>query len=78
MTKFETRLSIAVPSEIYQWKASEADRGKAKETQSRNREMFLEAFAAGSTVLAYERDGQGNGKFLLGEWDETWSYASQE
>jgi hypothetical protein len=29
-------------------------------------------------VLGYERDSEGNGKFLLGEWDEKWSYASEE
>jgi hypothetical protein len=27
-------------------------------------------------VLSYERDDEGNGKFLLGKWDEAWSYAS--
>ncbi len=25
-------------------------------------------------MLGYERDAQGNGKFLLGHWDEKWSY----
>jgi len=25
-------------------------------------------------VLGYERDASGNGKFLLGEWDEGWRY----
>ena len=28
-------------------------------------------------VLGYERDAEGNGKFLLGRWDEKWSYASE-
>jgi hypothetical protein len=28
-------------------------------------------------VLGYERDPAGNGQFLLGQWDEPWSYASQ-
>ena len=30
----------------------------------------------GLAVLGYERDAEGNGKFLLGHWDEKWSYAS--
>jgi hypothetical protein len=28
-------------------------------------------------VLGYERDPEGNGKYLLGHWDESWSYASE-
>jgi len=29
-------------------------------------------------VLGYERDAEGNGKFVLGNWDEEWSYASED
>jgi hypothetical protein len=36
----------------------------------------LKAFSDGLAVLGYERDDGGNGKFLLGKWDEKWSYAS--
>jgi hypothetical protein len=25
-------------------------------------------------VLGYERDERGNGRFLLGKWDEGWRY----
>lgn len=75
---FNPQLAIEVPAQIYEWKASEANRSRAKEVQSRNRESFLEAFNTGSAVLGYERDEQGNGKFLLGKWDEDWSYASKE
>jgi predicted GNAT superfamily acetyltransferase len=28
----------------------------------------------GLSVLGYERDARGNGRFLLGEWDEGWRY----
>jgi len=45
--------------------------------QERNREQFLRAFSHGLAVLGYERDAEGNGKFLLGRWDEKWSYASE-
>jgi predicted GNAT superfamily acetyltransferase len=62
--------TIAVPAEIYAWKASGAERHRAAEVQLRNREQFLQAFNEGLAVLGYERDAQGNGKFLLGRWDE--------
>ncbi len=45
--------------------------------RSRNREQFLAAFSRGLACLGYERDAQGNGAFLLGRWDEDWSYASK-
>jgi predicted GNAT superfamily acetyltransferase len=70
--------SIAVPAQIYEWKAAAETRGKAQEVQERNRELFLLAFADGLTVLGYERDQEGNGKFQLGYWDEKWSYASED
>ncbi|MCI0354843.1 MAG: GNAT family N-acetyltransferase [Acidobacteria bacterium] len=74
--EFRREKIIAVPAEIYQWKASEADRAKARDLQSRNREDFLSAFGDGLAVLGYDRDLEGNGKFLLGRWEEKWSYAS--
>lgn len=69
--------SISVPAQIYDWKASAETRAKAQQVQELNREQFLRAFADGLAVLNYERDGDGNGKFLLGRWDEKWSYASE-
>ena len=69
--------SIEVPAEIYEWKAASETRGKAREVQERNREQFLRMFARGLGVLGYERDAKGNGKFLLGHWEEKWSYASE-
>lgn len=65
---------IAVPAEIYEWKASEQHRGRAREEQLRIREDFLKGLAHGLTTLGYERDQAGNGTFLLGFWDEEWSY----
>lgn len=70
----DCELTIDVPAEIYGWKA--AGDPRAREVQARNREIFLKAFAAGLAVLGYERDPQGNGRFLLGRWDEDWSYGS--
>jgi predicted GNAT superfamily acetyltransferase len=68
---------IEVPAQIYDWKAAPETRGKAQQVQERNREQFLRAFSKDLAVLGYERDAQGNGKFLLGRWDEKWSYASE-
>jgi predicted GNAT superfamily acetyltransferase len=68
---------IAVPAPIYQWKASPDTRARAKDVQESNRQQFLQAFSEGLAVLGYERDDEGNGKFLLGQWDEPWSYASK-
>jgi predicted GNAT superfamily acetyltransferase len=69
--------SIVVPAQIYDWKAAGETRGLAQKVQERNRAQFLIAFSQGLAVVGYERDGEGNGKFLLGHWDEKWSYASE-
>jgi predicted GNAT superfamily acetyltransferase len=70
----ETLATISVSAQIYDWKASPATRNQAKEVQDRNREQFVKAFADGLAVLGYERDQHGNGKFLLGRWEEKWMY----
>ena len=74
--RFAVEKKINVPAEIYAWKASEAERPRAAEVQKRNREQFLAAFRDGLVALGYERDAHDNGAFLLGRWDESWSYAS--
>jgi predicted GNAT superfamily acetyltransferase len=73
---FQEEMRIAVPAEIYAWKAQPETREKASEVQLRNREQFLKAFSKGLSCLRYERDAHGNGAFVLGRWDETWSYGS--
>jgi predicted GNAT superfamily acetyltransferase len=75
---FNQQVAVEVPAQIYEWKATAETRSKAQEIQERNREQFLRGFAGRLAVLGYERGSQGNGKFLLGEWEENWSYASQE
>ncbi len=74
---FSTDTRITVPAEISVWKADHKTRGKARELQERNREVFLHAFRQGLTVLGFERDASGNGTYLLGRWNERWSYASE-
>jgi len=71
---FDERLHIDVPHEIYDWKANPTMRGRAEDVQSRNRAAFQDAFARGLSCLGYERDKEGNGRFLLGHWDENWTY----
>jgi predicted GNAT superfamily acetyltransferase len=73
--RFAVEQKIAVPAEIYAWKASSVDRPRAAEVQRRNREDFLRALPQGRAALGYETDAAGNGTFLLGRWDEKWSYA---
>jgi predicted GNAT superfamily acetyltransferase len=72
------QLSIEVPAPIYDWKAAPETRAQARAVQERNRDQFLQAFEQRLAVLGYARDSAGNGKFLLGNWDEKWSYAAEE
>lgn len=58
--------TIAVPAQIYGWKASPSTRERAKDVQHDNREKFRQAFAQGLAVLGYERDKDGSGTFQLG------------
>jgi predicted GNAT superfamily acetyltransferase len=76
--RFQIEKRIEVPAQIYAWKASTTDRPRAAEVQKRNREQFLSAFREGLVALGYQRDEHDNGAFLLGRWDEPWSYASKD
>ena len=67
---------VDVPHEIYSWKADPTMRPQAEEVQSRNRKLLQSAFARGLSCLGYERDAQGNGRFVLGRWNEKWSYVA--
>jgi predicted GNAT superfamily acetyltransferase len=74
LAKFEHCLAVDVPAEVYEWKAAAGTRARALETQDRNREQLTKAFGEGLSVLGYERDEKGNGRFLLGAWDEGWKF----
>ncbi len=71
---FQAQLRIDVPAEIYDWKSGEATRAQALAVQQTNCEKFMQAFAQGLSVLGYERNTHGDGRFLLGSWDEAWHY----
>jgi predicted GNAT superfamily acetyltransferase len=75
---FQRDAEVAVPAQIYEWKASPETRAKAQGVQERNRDQFLKLLPQELAVLGYERDAEGNGKFLFGHWDEKWSYAADK
>jgi len=74
--EYNTEERVTVPADIYVWKANKADRDKAVAVQERNREQLMKAFGRGLAAVGYERDGEGNGSFLLARWDEEWSYGA--
>jgi predicted GNAT superfamily acetyltransferase len=67
----EIQERVTVPHAIYQWKQDDHQRDLARATQSSNREALQSAFHRGLAVVGYDRDAQGNGSFLLGQWNET-------
>jgi predicted GNAT superfamily acetyltransferase len=71
---FPALTTISVPAQIYEWKGSSDTRFRALQVQEHNRASFLQAFQEGMAVLGYDRDAAGNGKFLLGRWEEGWGY----
>jgi len=65
---------VDVPATISEWKAAPATREKARSVQSANAEALESAFARGLAVLGYARNEQADGSFLLGKWNEEFSY----
>jgi predicted GNAT superfamily acetyltransferase len=62
--------TIVVPRQIGEWKSSDTESARALEVQTKNRELFLDAFARGLAVVGFTADENGNGIFELGEWQE--------
>ncbi len=69
-------LEITVPHQIPEWRYSQADRQRVLDLQSSNREQFQQAFKDNLTVFAFKIDGEGNGTFQLGQWQEPEAPAS--
>ena len=65
---------VEVPAELADWKSSDEDRPKARAVQAANADALESAFARGLAVIGYERTPQGDGRFLLGQWDEPLGY----
>jgi predicted GNAT superfamily acetyltransferase len=59
---------VEVPGEIYEWKSQAETRTKAAEVQRRVRELLQRYFGEGLSVVGFEREASGDGRFLLGEW----------
>ena len=72
--EFDIVQHVDVPADIYEWKASPAHRQTAREVQARNAGELQDAFARGLSVLGYRRSESGDGRFLLGIWDEALVY----
>jgi predicted GNAT superfamily acetyltransferase len=63
---FQIEERILIPASIYQWKATEAGRERARAVQLENRQKFQQAFSQGLAVQGFIRDAEGNGVFELG------------
>ncbi len=57
---------VEIPAEIYAWKSQAETRTRAAEVQRRTRDLLQKYFAEGLSVVGYERDADGGGRFLLG------------
>ncbi len=69
---------VDVPAEIAAWKSQEANREKARALQAHNREALEAAFGRGLAVIGYERNQHGDGRFLLGRWNEDCSDGTEK
>jgi predicted GNAT superfamily acetyltransferase len=63
---------IEIPAQIYEWKAQVETRTRAAEVQRRIRDLLQKYFGEGLSVIGYEREANGNGRFLLGQWGAPW------
>jgi len=70
----EAAEQVEVPAELAAWKASGAERPRALAVQAANAAALESAFARGLSVIGYELSPQGDGRFLLGVWDEAHGY----
>jgi predicted GNAT superfamily acetyltransferase len=70
----EIEAQVDVPAAIYEWKALPERRDAALALQASNAAALEAAFERGLAVLGYRRNEQGDGSFLLGKWNEEFSY----
>jgi len=61
---------VEIPGEVYEWKGQESMRARAAEVQTRTRNLLQKFLAEGLTIIGYEREANGDGRFLLGQWNE--------
>ena len=65
ITDFTVVERVRIPQAISEWKRTAGLRARAAEVQNANRVALQEAFDRGLTILGFERDGEGNGAYLL-------------
>lgn len=58
---------VEVGAEIYAWKRDPEQAEAALALQTRTREALMDAFGHGLAAIGFERDGAGNGSYLLGQ-----------
>ena len=61
---------IDVPAAITEWKSSAESRPRARQVQAANADALEDAFRRGLSIIGYERNEQGDGRFLLGHFLE--------
>jgi len=61
---------VEIPAEIYEWKAQAETRTRAADVQRQTRDLLQKYFSEGLSVVGYEREANGDGRFLLGRWNE--------
>ena len=61
---------VVVSRSVGEWKAAPAQRQLAAAVQTANRTALQAAFQRGLAAIGYERDGEGNGVFLLGQIED--------
>ena len=59
--------SILLPGQVAGWKLSPDDHGRAVDVQTRNRELFQQAFQRGRVIVGFHTDAEGNGFYDLAE-----------
>jgi predicted GNAT superfamily acetyltransferase len=68
---------VDVPAALAEWKMNDEERHKALEVQERNASSLEDAFARGLAVIGYERTADGDGRYLLGRWNENLKYGEE-
>jgi len=61
---------VEIPGEIYEWKSQAETRTRAAEVLRSTRDQLQKYFSEGLSVVGYEREANGDGRFLLGGWNE--------
>jgi predicted GNAT superfamily acetyltransferase len=70
----DTAEQVDVPAALADWKMNDLERPRALQVQGQIATALEDAFARGLAVTGYERTAAGDGRYLLGRWNENLSY----